>query len=457
MNISRENLGDLDLSIKIEIAENDYAEKVTKQLKEYQHKATIPGFRKGMAPMGLIQRMYKPAIVGEAVQDLLSESLYKYIEDEKLEIVGSPLSNDEKTGAIDFAKNTDFTFYFDAALMPQVNIDWSKVDAKLCSLKVSAKDVDTQVEELQNRFGKFDTPEVIGEGDYVYGKAVELDKEGHEKEGGWSTFVSFPLADMKDPEIAAQFYGKKADEKVVFNAAKAFTPSQIEKNFRMDNATAKKFKSDIEVTISGSSHITPAELNGELFEKVFPGQDIKDVDKFRKALTAQIEQANDEQCRLLYVSQVRKQLLDHFDAPIPEAFLKRWILSRGDKDLTAEAIENEWADKYLPSLKWEFLDAALNKIKNIEPTQNDIVDYVKDILRKNDTPKDDEDEKQADERLEQTARSIAQDRKNVQQIVDKLYVENTFALFKEQLNPEVEKVTAKEFNERANADTEKDK
>ena len=225
----------------------------------------------------------------------------------------------------------------------------------------------------------------------------------------------------------------------------------------MDNATAKKFKSDIEVTISGSSHITPAELNEELFEKVFPGQDIKDVDKFRKALTAQIEQANDEQCRLLYVSQVRKQLLDHFDAPIPEAFLKRWILSRGDKDLTAEAIENEWADKYLPSLKWEFLDAALNKIKNIEPTQNDIVDYVKDILRKNDTPKDDEDEKQVDERLEQTARSIAQDRKNVQQIVDKLYVENTFALFKEQLNPEVEKVTAKEFNERANADTEKDK
>ena len=449
MNISRENLGDLDLCIKIEIAENDYAEKVTKQLKEYQHKATVPGFRKGMAPMGLIQRMYRPAIVADAVQDLLSESLYKYIEDEKLEIVGSPLSNDEKTGSVDFSKNTDFTFYFDAALAPQVNIDWSKVDAKLCSIKLTAKDVDAQVEDIQQRFGKFETPEVVGEGDYVYGKAVELDKEGKEKEGGMNVFVSFPLADMKDTEIANLFYGKKAEDKVVFNVAKAFTPSQIEKNFRMENAAAKKFKSDVEFTISGSSHITVAPLDEELFEKVFPGEGINDVDKFRKALSAQIDKANDEQCQILYVNQVRKQLLDNFDAPIPEAFLKRWILSRSEKDVTAESIEKEWADKYLPSLKWEFVDSALNKIKNIEPTQNDIVDYVKDILRKNEPLKEGEDEKQADERLEQAARTIAQDRKNVQQIIDKLYVDNTFALFKEQLNPEVEKVSAKEFSERA--------
>jgi trigger factor len=256
---------------------------------------------------------------------------------------------------------------------------------------------------------------------------------------------------MKDPEVASLFYGKKAEEKVIFHVAKAFTPTLIEKNFRIENALAKKFKSDVEFTISGSSHITPAQLDKELFQQVFPGQDINDVDQFRKALSAQIEKANDEQCQILFVNQVRKQLIDNFDAPIPEAFLKRWILSRGDKGLTAESIEQDWADKYLPSLKWEFVDGALNKIKNIEPTQNDIVDYVKGILRQSDTLKEGEDEKQQDERLEQAARTIAQDRKNVQQIVDKLYVDNTFALFKEQLNPQVEKVSAKEFTERANA------
>ena len=450
MNITRENVGDLDLCIKIEVAENDYAEKVTKQLKEYQHKATVPGFRKGMAPMGLIQRMYKTAVVADAVQDILGESLYKYLEDEKLDIIGSPLSNDEKTGTIDFAKGTDFTFYFDAALMPQVNIDWSKIDTKLCSVKVTAKDIDTQIDSITKRFGKFETPETVGEGDNIYGKAVELNKEDAEKEGGLNVFCSFELSDMKDPEIAALFVGKKAEDKVVFNPSKAFTASQIEKIFRLENAAAKKFKSNVEFTLSGVSRITPAELNEELFEHVFPGEGITTIEKFRKAISAQIEKANDEQCHILFVNQVRKQLLDNFDTPIPEAFLKRWILSRSDdKDVTPETIENEWADKYVPSLKWEMLDAALNKIKGIEPTQNEIVDAIKDILRKTDgAPQEGEDEKQAEERIEKAARTIAQDRRNVQQIVDKLYAEKTFDLFKEQLNPEVEKVSAKEFAER---------
>ena len=449
MNITRENLGDLDLCIKIDVVESDYAEKVTKQLKEYQHKATIPGFRKGMAPMGLIQRMYKSAVVADAVQDLLSESLYKYIEDEKLDIIGSPLSNNDKTGTPDFDKATDFTFYFDAALAPQVNIDWSKVDTKLCAIKLTAKDTDAQIDEITKRYGKFETPEVIGEGDYVYGKAVELTKEGTEKEGGMNAFCSFDLADVKDAEIAALFIGKKAEEDVVFNPAKAFTASQIEKMLHLETAAAKKFKSDVTFKISGCSHITPAELNAELFDKVFPGKGISDADAFRKAITEQIDKANDEQCQILYVNQVRKQLLDNFDAPMPEAFLKRWILSRSnDKDVNAETIENEWADKYVPSLKWELIDGALNKIQSIEPTQNEVVDYVKDILRKTDGQQDGEDEKQAEERLEQAARTIAQDRQNVQQIIDKLYVEKTFALFKEQLKPEVEKVSAKEFAER---------
>ena len=450
MNITRENQGELDLCIKIEVAESDYADKVNKQLKEYRQKATVPGFRKGMAPMGLIQRMYKSSVVADAVQDILTESLYKYIDDEKLEILGSPLSNDEKTGTVDFEKGTDFTFYFDAALAPQVNIDWSKVDTKLCSVKVAAKDVDAQIENITNRFGKFETPDTVAAGDHIYGKAVELTKEGTEKEGGVNVFCSFQLTDMKDAELATPFIGKKAEEKVVFNPSKAFTAAQIEKIFRLDSAAAKKFKSDVELTISGVSRITPAELNEELIEKVFPGEGIKAIDKFRKAITAQIEKANDEQCQILYVNQVRKQLLDNFDAPMPEAFLKRWIVSRSDdKNVTAETVENEWADKYVPSLKWEMIDGALNKISNIEPTQNEIVDAIKDILRHTDgAPQEGETPEQAEERLEQAARTIAQDRRNVQQIVDKLYVEKTFALFKNQLNPEVEKVTAKEFAER---------
>lgn len=450
MNISRENLGELDLRIRIDITESDYAEKVAKQLKEYQHKATVPGFRKGMAPMALIQRIYKSAIVADAVQDLLGESLYKYLDDEKLDIIGSPLSNEEMTGTPDFAKDKDYTFYFDAALFPEVNIEWEKIDAKLCSIKTTAKDIDTQISDIAERYGKFESPETVVEGSHVYGKAIELTKEGTDKEGGVSAYCSFKLSDMKDPEIAALFVGKKAQESIVFNPAKAFTPTQIEKIFHIENAEAKKFKSDVRFELSGCSQITPAELNAELFEKVFPGQGITELDKFRKAISAQIDKANDEQCQILFVNQVRKQLLDNFSATMPEAFLKRWILSRNnDNNVTAESIEKDWADTYVPSLKWEFIDNAINKIQSIEPTQNEIVDAIKDILRRSGSKPEGEDDAKYEEGLEQSARTIAQDRNNVRQIVDKLTVDKTFALFKEKINPEVEKVTAKEFGERA--------
>lgn len=452
MNITREQLSDLELRIKIVIEESDYQERVTKQLKDYQRKATVPGFRKGMAPMGLIQRMYKGAVVADEVQNVMSESLYKYISEEKLDIVGTPLANDELNGIPDFAKETSFTFSFDAALMPAINIDWSKIDVKLAQIKTTAKDTDKQIDYITRQNGKFETPETIGENDYIYGKVVELDKKGEVVEGGVSTFISFELPTVKDEEIRNSFVGKKAEEKVVFNAGKAFNAADIEKNFRIEATAAKKFKADVELTISGCSRITPHELNEELFNLVFPGQEIKTEDAFRKAVAKDINKANDEQCEILYVNQVRKALLDNFDATMPEAFLKRWILSRSDdKDLTAEKLDAEWNEKYLPSLKWEFLDGALNKIQSIEPTYDEILEYVKGIIAKNAHAEEGESAEDLNKRIEEAAKTIANDKNNSQQISDKIYVQKTAKLFRDQLKPEVEKISAKEFEERCKA------
>ena len=449
MNITREQLGDLDLLIKVEIDENDYAEGVKKQLKNYQKRAQVPGFRKGMAPMGLIERMYKEAIVADEVQALLGESLFKYIGDEKLDVLGSPLSNEEKTGKLDFAKDKSFVFYFDAAMAPQVELAWDKVDAKLYQIKINPKDIDKQIESICNRYGKFETPETIGETDYIYGKVEELDKAGNVKEGGVNTFTSFDLKSLKNQEeMLPLFVGKKTDDKVVFNIAKAFSAADIEKNLRIDAAAAKKFKADVQLTISGCTRVTPHEVNDELFAKVFPKEKVKDVAAFRKLVGKDMEKECNEQADIFYVNEVRKQLLDNFTAPMPEAFLKRWILSRDDKGMTAEQLDAEWDEKYLPSLRWEMVDSALAKIKPIEPTHNEIVDYVKGIMRNNEMPQAGEDEQAFEQRIEQAAQSIAKDRENVQQIVDRLYARNTCALFKEQLKPEAEKVTIKEFGEK---------
>lgn len=450
MNITSEKLSNLDLRIKMEIEENDYKERVAKQLKEYQHKATVPGFRKGMAPMGLIQRMYKSAVVADEVQNLLGENLYKYIDEQKLEILGSPLSNDELTPAPDFAHATAFTFYFDAALTPEVNIDWSKVDVKLTQIKVGAKEIAKQVDYITRQYGKFETPEVIGAEDFVYGKIVELDKAGNEKEGGVQSFVSFEVANIKDEEIRNSIVGKKAEEAVTFTMSKAFPAAEIERMLHLDTAAAKKFKSEVRLTVSGCSRITPHAIDSELFERVFPGEKIETEEAFRKAVGKQIERANNEQCEMLYVSQVRKALLDQFNAELPEAFLKRWILSRAsDGKLTAEQLEAEWAEKYLPGMKWELIDGALNKIENINPTHAEVVARIKELISRNGQRQEGEDDAAYEKRINEAAESIARDENNSRQIIDQLYVSKTFALLKKQLKPEVEKITAKEFEERA--------
>ena len=449
MNITREKLSDLELCIKVDIEENDYIENVNKQLKEYQHKATIPGFRKGMAPKGLIERMYKPAIVGDAVQNTLNTSLFKYIDDEKLHILGMPMSNDEKTGEVDFAKGTSFSFYFDVAIAPEFTIEWDKVAVKYNQIKVTAKDVDTELNNVVNRYGKFETPEAVAAGDIMYGKLVELDKAGAHKEGGIETFVSLNLLNLKDAELMPLFEGKKAEDKIVFNLAKAFPTADIERALHIDTAAAKKFKADVELTLSGISRIIPHEINDELFQMVFPGQTVKDEAAFRKLLKKEIEKANAEQSDYLFVNQVRKALLDQFSAPLPENFLKRWFASRGDKDMTPEKIEADWNDKYVPSLKWELIESKLEEISPVEPTNNQIVDYIKDILRRNDRPVEGETKEQAEDRLEKAARSIAADRQNLGQVIDRLYADNLSKLFKEQVKPEVEKVSAKDFAERA--------
>ncbi len=449
MNITREKLSDLELCIKVDIEENDYIENVNKQLKEYQHKATIPGFRKGMAPKGLIERMYKAAIVGDAVQEQLNSSLFKYIDDEKLHILGMPMSNDEKTGTVDFGKQKEFSFYFDVAIAPEFNIEWDKIDVKYNQVSVTAKDVEAEMQRVVERFGKFETPEAVSAGDYMYGKAVELDKKGNVKEGGIDAFASFNLTNLKDAELLPLFEGKKAEEKIVFNPYKAFPVADLERALHIDNASAKKFKADIEFTLSGISRIVPHEVNAELFQMVFPGQEIKDEAAFRKLLKKEIEKANNEQSDYLFVNQVRKALLDQFNAPLPEAFLKRWFASRGDKDMTPESIEADWNDKYVPSLKWELIEAKLEEIAPVNPTQNQIVDYIKDILRKNDQKLEGETKEQTEDRLEKAARSIAADRKNIGQLSDRIFADNLSKLFKEQVKPEVEKVSAKEFAERA--------
>ena len=300
------------------------------------------------------------------------------------------------------------------------------------------------IAEEANRHGKFETPAVVSEGDFIYGLAEELDAEGAIKEGGVKTFLSFKLSDLNDEATRKSFVGKKIEDKVVFNAAKAFDAKEREKRLRLTAEVAKDFCSDMQFTISGCSRIVPHELNKEFFDAVLPDGHIEDVEGLRAAMLDSLSHDNEDRVCNFFISRVSKDLIDQSNISLPEAFLKRWLLSRGEKDLTPENIDSEWAEKYAPAIKREMLGAALNRIKPLAATKEQIVAYINDAFDKTDKQQEGESEAERAARRQNLVDAYSEG-ENSSDIRDRLYAYHMYDLMKEQLHPEVVEVNTVEF------------
>jgi trigger factor len=184
MNISKENVEGLNSVIKITIGKEDYESKVAEVLKNYKKQANMPGFRPGKVPMGLVKKMYGKAALVDEVNKLVSESITKFISDEKIDLLGEPLPSD-KQEVIDFDTDEEFEFFFDIAEAPEIDINLSKKD-KIVYNKIAVTDEmhDQQIKSITSRFGKQESVEVISEKSLVKGDLVQLDKDGNELEGG---------------------------------------------------------------------------------------------------------------------------------------------------------------------------------------------------------------------------------------------------------------------------------
>ena len=159
MNVTKEMTGDLTAVLKIDVTAADYAESVEKELKEYRKKANMPGFRPGQVPMGIVRKMYEKSLCAEQVQKLMTDAMYKYIEDNKLEILGNPMANNEKTQTIDWDNQKDFTFYFDIAMQPEFQLDLAAQDVTYYDIVPTEEMLNKFIEDIQRRFGKFESPE----------------------------------------------------------------------------------------------------------------------------------------------------------------------------------------------------------------------------------------------------------------------------------------------------------
>jgi len=442
MNITQENTGNLTAVIKVELSQNDYQDKVTKQLKDFQHKANVPGFRPGKVPFGMVQKMYGKGVRVDEINKVLSEALENYITENKIDTLGSPLMSEEKNATIDWETQNDFEFYFDIAMQPEVNINLEAIKVDKYNIKADEKMIDQFVVDIQKRHGHAHSHDEAQENDIIHAEAEELDETMNVKENATNTKVSFAVEKIVDKKIKATVIGLKKDDYIDINMLKAFgSEEEVGRIMNIKN-DSEAIKSTYRLKALEISHLHEAELNEELFKKLYPQDEIKTIEDFRNRIAQEAENYYVKESDQKLLGDVIGKLIEETTVELPTEFLKRWLLESNRNKITAEQLEADFG-AYERSLKWQLIENKLITENNIHVADTEVKAYIKEFILGQYFPKS-EDEEQ-DKRLDSIVDTIMKNDKEVKRIYDEMYDKKMIELFKEKVKAKAKNITFEEF------------
>ena len=362
MNITREETGSLTATIKVELGSEDYARDVEKTLKEHQKNAVIHGFRPGKVPFGMIKKLYGKSVLLDQINQLLSENLNKYLQEEELKIIGNPIPSREKSPEMDLDHQTSFDFYFDIGLMPEFDLKLDeRSTVEYYDISASDKMVDDSIHNWQHRFG-----EHHHDGDENEHEHQEGEEHQHE----------------------------------------------------------------------------PAELNEDFFNKVFPGEGIKDLKTFRERTRKAIENSLVPESERYFMNTVIEKLVKDIAIELPEKFLRKWLKEGGDKELTDEQVEGQY-ENFSKSLRWQLIESKIARDHEIKVEEVEMRDFVKQyfagrvVLSAEDS--------QANEHLDSLATSVLSNQEEAKRIQEELFDKKMLEFFKNKFKLKHKKLEYDDF------------
>ena len=374
MNITQSTKGDNLISIKISVEKSDYQETVEKTLKDMRRRANVPGFRPGMVPMGMIKKMYGASAKMEALNTVVSDSLNKHIMDNKLDLIGYPLSDLDQQQPADLDKEEDIDFCFEAALRPEISIDYTNTMVDFYHIIPTDEEVDKVVEDLQQRNPDTSHPETVGENDRLELKVREAE-DGKELEGGFQKDGLFIHMDqIKDKESRELIIGKEVGAEFIINFAKAFGTEEAVAKVLGEDAPVD---SDYNIIIDDAIRDEKPELNEDFFKKIFPDKEIKELDEFKKAVKAEMEKQHEAEADPILFNKMVDELVAavHFD--LPDAFLKRWLVENSRGEIKADDIEKNYEKDYAKGLRWQLIEDSIVKANpELIITDEELKNYV---------------------------------------------------------------------------------
>ena len=443
MKLTQSKAKDLMATITVEVKAADYSERVEKVLKDYRKTAEVPGFRKGKTPMGIINKKYRTSVIVEEVNKMLQDELYKHITAEKVRVLGSPMPIDEKP--IDWENDEDFTFEYEVGLAPEFDV---KITAKdklnYYKIKADAKLVDGYCNDIAKRYGKMSNPEASVEGDLIFCTIEQLDVDGIVMDNGIKNDATVAMDYIADKKIKKQFVGVKTDDLITVNVMKAFTNhSDLGAMLNVDHAAIHNLTSEeFQFTVKNVNRLDPAELNVELFDKVYGPGAIKDEKEFKAKVKSEAEaQFVGESDRMLK-NDVVTYFVDKLKLAMPNEFLKRWLVQTSEQPITMEMLETEY-DMYAKSLQWQLIENKILENHSIKVTQDDVLAHTKVLIsaqmKQYGQPEGD------DKQLTDIATNILKNEEERKKVYDQIFDERTLAVYKENFKLTEKSVSYDEF------------
>lgn len=420
MNITQEKKDELNAVVKIDFEKEDYMPAYEKALKDYRKRVNLPGFRQGHVPMGIVKKRFGRSLLADEINQLLTERLREHIEKNDLNVLGNPIPSEDKEDTGNWDNPDRFEFFFDLAMAPEFEVKLSeKTKFDFPRVKVDDKMIDEQLNNLLRRHGKLGDVDEAGEKDILLGDFVELDENDEIKEGGILNQGHITIEFLKDEETKKKLMGLKVGDHVVVDPHKVSTDAEdLGKMLGIDNALAEAVNTNFRFNVKDVKRMHPAEMNQELFDKLFGEGEVSSEKELRERVQKEMERVHENDSEQIFHREVMKTFENQVDMKLPDEFLKRWIKMSNDKPISDEELEAQYPE-YRRGLVWQLIQGKLIKQLEVKVEADDVLNHTKGIVASNfqqygmPVPPDEE--------LTEYAKNALKNEEEIRKIYDQLY------------------------------------
>ncbi|NHF58300.1 trigger factor [Flavobacteriaceae bacterium TP-CH-4] len=434
MNITKEQIDELNAVVKVAITKDDYQDKVDAILKDYRKQANIPGFRKGQVPLGLIKKQYGKAVLVDEVNKLIQDNLNKYLTEEKLDVLGNPLPKQQDN--FDWDKE-NFDFEFELGLAPSFEVPL-KTKKAITHYKIVAdkKMIDEQVERIQRQYGKLVQKSEVGKKD-------ELTGTFKNEEEGIDNKATLELDKVANKKALNALLGKKVGDTVVLNTKGLLKEEYLLAGvLGITSEKAKELTIEVEFTIEEINEREPAELNQELFDKLFGPDTVKSEKELKERIKEDSEKQFEQQSDQKLLNDVTEYFIENTKFELPSGFLTRWIQLTGEKPLTEEQASEEYA-KSEKGLRYQLIEGKIINDNDIQIQFDELKEFAKGFIKSQMAqfgqlnPQEEE--------LDNIATRVLSNQDEVKRLSEQLMSQKLISLYKEKVNLKTKEVTYENF------------